>query len=730
MGKDTTAFKQRFNDYKNGKPVSEIYDAGLPRYGGGKPAYQTFIEDMGPVLFQEMVAQGVKNPEAAYKNMITQLAYESNYGQSRVAREQNNFGGVGWNGKTYTTYKDKADFVRNYVRLMNSRYKNVITADTLYDYAKGLKGLNYYEDSVENYTRNLTGMKSFAKALDAHMANNPDLYVLQQADAKPMSQTTAAELNAISQFQPWQNYHQPDYPLNNPAPSSISSWNNPKSPAYTPAGLQTRRIDFGKMMMDMLEDDWEPPAIQPLKTVVPPDSKISTFTGFKNGKLPGYKIGHNVSNAKLNEDGTFTDDYTKVFEDTYVTPQKTDLKRSSYTLNNFPYYLQHRTDWTKPFMSSGTNEKGLEQPAIDPFLIASTGGRISGDLIGDAIGLGAEKAVLHAATTAARSAAKTKMGKRAVETVMRTSSNPTPFDKIKNGIKTFDKNRTKAVLNYIFTGKRNGSFGYYNSFAEDPSLAYTGFVSDKLKKTADDLDEANIMLHNPESEYGDAIDVYLYNKQIDPVYGFDLKSIGYDFGPHDQYIAQNYKKVSKNIPIYQSPVQTLEIKIPDQQAYKVKPIETIGDEGYIRGNYSNNGFVEYDSAGHLKQLGSFAGVPVSREQDIWKYLPSDYSKYATDLHGIKKLLQIIGTNAVDAAGTPIIVRTPWQYNPSYSSEFIEKFPGYSNGKSPIHIKPANRGKFTALKKRTGHSASWFKENGTPKQKKMAIFALNAKKWKH
>lgn len=48
----------------------------------------------------------------------------------------------------------------------------------------------------------------------------------------------------------------------------------------------------------------------------------------------------------------------------------------------------------------------------------------------------------------------------------------------------------------------------------------------------------------------------------------------------------------------------------------------------------------------------------------------------------------------------------------------------------IHIKPENRGKFTALKKRTGHSASWFKEHGTPVQKKMAIFALNARKWKH
>ena len=54
-------------------------------------------------------------------------------------------------------------------------------------------------------------------------------------------------------------------------------------------------------------------------------------------------------------------------------------------------------------------------------------------------------------------------------------------------------------------------------------------------------------------------------------------------------------------------------------------------------------------------------------------------------------------------------------------------PSYKSG-GKIHIKPENRGKFTALKKRTGHSASWFKANGTPAQKKMAVFALNAKHW--
>lgn len=54
---------------------------------------------------------------------------------------------------------------------------------------------------------------------------------------------------------------------------------------------------------------------------------------------------------------------------------------------------------------------------------------------------------------------------------------------------------------------------------------------------------------------------------------------------------------------------------------------------------------------------------------------------------------------------------------------------FSSGGS-IHIKPENRGKFTALKERTGHSATWFKEHGTPAQKKMATFALNARKWNH
>jgi hypothetical protein len=67
-------------------------------------------------------------------------------------------------------------------------------------------------------------------------------------------------------------------------------------------------------------------------------------------------------------------------------------------------------------------------------------------------------------------------------------------------------------------------------------------------------------------------------------------------------------------------------------------------------------------------------------------------------------------------------------NSAFEKAAMER--GYLRSGGPIRIKPENRGKFTALKKRTGHSASWFKAHGTPAQKKMAVFELNARKWKH
>lgn len=51
-------------------------------------------------------------------------------------------------------------------------------------------------------------------------------------------------------------------------------------------------------------------------------------------------------------------------------------------------------------------------------------------------------------------------------------------------------------------------------------------------------------------------------------------------------------------------------------------------------------------------------------------------------------------------------------------------------KKKIHIKPENRGKFNALKKRTGKTTEQLTHSKNPLTRKRAIFAQNAAKWKH
>lgn len=56
-------------------------------------------------------------------------------------------------------------------------------------------------------------------------------------------------------------------------------------------------------------------------------------------------------------------------------------------------------------------------------------------------------------------------------------------------------------------------------------------------------------------------------------------------------------------------------------------------------------------------------------------------------------------------------------------------PILANG-SGIHIKKENKGKFTETKKRTGKSTEELTHSKNPLTRKRAIFAQNAKKWKH
>ena len=65
------------------------------------------------------------------------------------------------------------------------------------------------------------------------------------------------------------------------------------------------------------------------------------------------------------------------------------------------------------------------------------------------------------------------------------------------------------------------------------------------------------------------------------------------------------------------------------------------------------------------------------------------------------------------------------------AENVADIVDYNSGKdSGIRIKPKNRGKFNALKKRTGKTTEQLTHSKNPLTRKRAIFAQNARKWHH
>lgn len=78
------------------------------------------------------------------------------------------------------------------------------------------------------------------------------------------------------------------------------------------------------------------------------------------------------------------------------------------------------------------------------------------------------------------------------------------------------------------------------------------------------------------------------------------------------------------------------------------------------------------------------------------------------------------------------IRNALMYVPSVAPFVIgTQYNEYNAGKnSGIHINPKNIGKFNALKKRTGKTTEELTHSKNPLTRKRAIFAQNARKWKH
>lgn len=149
----------------------------------------------------------------------------------------------------------------------------------------------------------------------------------------------------------------------------------------------------------------------------------------------------------------------------------------------------------------------------------------------------------------------------------------------------------------------------------------------------------------------------------------------------------------------------------------------LGQYGVRRGFDSKGDYLEYNDTWRINPWAKTSEGKGYGEDDQNSLLYQIFKDKKDASLGIGTPLEIKGRYYLDDIyGNP-------RSNSVYLPEITVTPTEYKHG-GKIYIKPSHRGKFTRLKERTGHSASWFKLHGTPAQKKMATFALNARKWKH
>lgn len=146
----------------------------IPQYQHGKNTMNSFITDIGPLVYQGLKSRGVKNPNA-YDYMMRQLAMESGYGGTRY-RNSHNYGGVMSKGKLKQFESDQ-QFVDYYLNLMNNKYRDAVSAKDLRQYAEQLSKQGYYNGpTVQQYYDKLNGLKTYGRLLQNDLNKNRSIY--------------------------------------------------------------------------------------------------------------------------------------------------------------------------------------------------------------------------------------------------------------------------------------------------------------------------------------------------------------------------------------------------------------------------------------------------------------------------------------------------------------------------------------------------------------------------
>ena len=174
-------------DHSEDRPVK----INLPEYGGGKIG--SFVHRMGPLIYQGLVARGVKNRDIAYANLMRQIGHESGYGTSGISR-QHNYGGIKVPGSNrYRKFDSDRAFADYYLNIMTDRYRDAVNAKDLAGFVNALGAKGYFRgQAASQYLGKLNTLKSLDRAVAQDLAARRSFYN-QTTGIQPNPETGSAE---------------------------------------------------------------------------------------------------------------------------------------------------------------------------------------------------------------------------------------------------------------------------------------------------------------------------------------------------------------------------------------------------------------------------------------------------------------------------------------------------------------------------------------------------------
>ena len=685
MYKDPTEFRARFKAYKEGKMP---YENGLPKFAGGTPGLtstqQAALDDMynyfNPLGYDIISISGMGGNGLQESGLNPDIVSKSGYA------------GVWQNNKNLQNAIK--DMYGDHSKDNQFRYANAwVSGDQ-----QIRKGKHAAHTALGSGKFKKAGYKTAEEAADAWLKNYERAVILDsngkvigyQDQGKRKAFAKAAYNYLFGKYGKGGSAVAPEPIVEQavstavrntiPAEQTHARWEGAEnvSPFITgkPMVKLRPRIQLPNLI-DVIEDDqWEPEFKLP---------------GMKNGKLPRYGGGKDGYRYIKNDetggwDRITNDDEANLMSDLVVTPRGI---RNKFDYESNPNYVAPRQKnevvkqdndlWTRQQVEKANNTRTWRSDAADVMHSIGEGALLASTFTAPEI----EPLVYPAYQTA----------KSAIANVIKTYTEKTAPTMLSMMV------RPQMRLNVPLDSWMH--FPQTQQYIRYPySVSWDDFIKDpKVGKYFD--------------EGGEAI---IYESKNNPGYLTKLKSeLGEGRTLEDLEFMVNRDLHVNDLPGVE-PIQYKGFSVSNNPIKILDPVtkkpKTILNERFYP-IYEQKKLTPYHKVNtEAFDIDQEMLVNDWANQHGYKHLPNGWLKYGN----ISISDQGFNNFAFDDFG-----------NMKFIDPMIQNF---ANGKSPIHIKPANRGKFTALKKRTGHSASWFKQNGTPAQKKMATFALNAKKWKH